>query len=65
MLVILANEQIISPRQVCQGCLLADQSGSPRWHDGRLCCGHSLGKPNENQPDLYQCQMGFKLAHVP
>lgn len=31
MLVILMDNQILASQQVCQGCLLADQSGQPRW----------------------------------
>ena len=64
MLVILTEEQILSPQQVCQGCLLANRSGSPRWHRGKLGCGKFLGKPGENQPALYECQMGFRVAKV-
>jgi hypothetical protein len=64
MLVILQDEQVLSPEKVCQGCLLANQSGFPRWHEGTLGCGHCLGKLNDNKPTLYQCQMGFRLAKI-
>ena len=64
MLVILTEEQVISTQQVCQGCLLADRSGLPRWHHGQLSCGNFLGKSGENQPALYQCQMGFRIANI-
>ncbi len=64
MLVILTDEQVISPTRVCEGCLLADRSGSPRWHHGKLGCGHYLGKENKTQPAIYECQMGFKLANI-
>ncbi|MBD1919591.1 hypothetical protein H6F77_00445 [Microcoleus sp. FACHB-831] len=64
MLVILTDEHILSPKQVCQTCLLADQSGQPRWRGGQLRCGYAIGKLNENQPAQYQCQMGFRLANI-
>jgi hypothetical protein len=51
MLVILTDEQILSPKQVCQTCLLADQSGQPRWRQGRLRCAQAIHKLTENQPD--------------
>jgi hypothetical protein len=65
MLVVLLEEQILSPKQVCQNCLLADRSGLPRWRKGHLCCGHPLRSLTEQQqPELYECQMGFRLAHL-
>ena len=64
MLVILTHDQILSPRQVCQTCLLADQSGQPRWRQGKLGCGHAVRKLTDNQPDQYECAMGFRVANV-
>lgn len=64
MLVILIDNQIITPHTVCQTCLLADQSGQPRWKGGQLRCGHAVAKPNAQQPDQYECQMGFKIANI-
>ncbi|PSO54228.1 MAG: hypothetical protein BRC40_06040 [Cyanobacteria bacterium QH_8_48_120] len=64
MLVILTDEQILSPKHVCQSCLLADKKGLPRWRKGQLCCGHSLRKLSEKQPELYECQMGFRVAKI-
>ena len=64
MLVILTDEHILSTKQVCQNCLLADQRGQPRWRGGQLGCGQATRKLTENQPDQYQCQMGFRLANV-
>jgi len=64
MLVVLLEEQILSPKQVCQNCLLADRRGLPRWRRGHLGCGQSLSKLTNQQPDLYECQMGFRLAHL-
>lgn len=66
MLVILTEEQVLSPQHVCQTCLLADQKGLPRWRQGQLGCGHLLRKLNDDQqPELYECQMGFRVAHLP
>lgn len=64
MLVILSDEQILSTRMVCTGCLLATHQGTPRWHQGHLGCGHSLNKTSPSQPSLYECEMGFKLAEI-
>lgn len=64
MLVILTDEQILSPKQVCQSCLLANQSGLPRWQNGKLGCGQALGELKQNRPAMYECQMGFRLANV-
>ncbi|NEO32367.1 MAG: hypothetical protein F6K36_18435 [Symploca sp. SIO3C6] len=64
MLVILMDEQVISPSQVCHGCLLADHNGQPRWRHGKLSCGHAIRKLTENEPDQYECEMGFRIAKV-
>ena len=64
MLVILMDDRIISPQQVCQSCLLADQMGQPRWRQGQLRCGHAIRKLTENQPDQYECHMGFRIANI-
>jgi hypothetical protein len=64
MLVILMDEQILSPNQVCQSCLLADKSGQPRWRQGKLGCGHAIPKLIANQPEQYECEMGFRIANV-
>ena len=64
MLVILAEGQILSTEQVCPGCLLANSQGLPRWQQGQLGCGRSLGKGGNNQPALYKCQMGFRVANL-
>ncbi|WP_013321569.1 hypothetical protein [Gloeothece verrucosa] len=64
MLVILTDEQILSTQQVCQGCLLANQEGSPRWHHGKLNCGHALRQAANHRLALYECQMGFKVANI-
>lgn len=64
MFVAITDEQLFSAKQVCQGCLLADQSGLPRWRDGKLGCGRLLCKSQQNQPTIYQCQMGFRIAKI-
>ncbi len=64
MLVILMDEQLLSPQYVCPSCLLADRSGQPRWRQGQLRCGQVIHKLTPAQPDQYQCQMGFRIANI-
>jgi hypothetical protein len=64
MLVILMENQVLAPQQVCQSCLLADGSGQPRWRGGQLRCGQAIGKFTEQQPDQYECMMGFRIAQI-
>lgn len=64
MLVILTQEQILLPQQVCQSCLLADAGGRPRWRQGKLCCGSSIGKLTEQHPEQYECMMGFRVIEI-
>jgi hypothetical protein len=64
MLVILTEQQVISPKQVCQGCLLANSQGLPRWNQGKLGCGYAVDKIGGGEASIYQCQMGFKVASV-
>jgi hypothetical protein len=67
MLVVIIDNQILAPQQVCQACLLADHNGQPRWRQGKLGCGRLVLAPkccDEPQPDAYQCQMGFRLMEV-
>lgn len=64
MLRILINDQILKPQRVCQTCLLADASGQPRTRKGKLCCGQAVGKFTEQQPDQYECMMGFKIVNI-
>ena len=64
MLVILIENQLISPHAVCQSCLLADPSGQPRWRGGKLRCGRALLRLTEQQPEQYECQMGFRVAEI-
>ncbi len=64
MLVIMMDNQLLSAHQVCQGCLLADQKGQPRWQQGQLRCGHALRKLNANQPEQFEWVMGFRVANI-
>ncbi len=64
MLVILMEEQIIAPHHVCQSCLLADQSGLPRWRQGKLRCGKIIDRLSDLQPEQYECIMGFRIANI-
>lgn len=64
MLVILMEDQVLSPCQVCQGCLLADRNGQPRWRGGKLDCGQAVRKSSDRHADCYQCVMGFQVAHI-
>lgn len=64
MLVILMEGQIISPTRVCQSCVLADSSGQPRWRGGQLRCGSQIRKFSQEQPDQYECMMGFRVAKI-
>ena len=64
MLVILTDDQIFAPEQVCQSCLLANNSGQPRWHEGKLRCGQAIRNCAEKQPQQYECMMGFRLANI-
>lgn len=64
MLVIFTDEQILDPHSVCQTCLLADQSGLPRWREGKLSCGQLLRHQAPEQSKIYRCHMGFRLANI-
>jgi hypothetical protein len=64
MLVILMENQMLTPQSVCQSCLLADQSGQPRFRGNELRCGYQIRKPAASQPDQYECQMGFRIANI-
>lgn len=64
MLVILTDDQIFAPEQVCQSCLLANNSGQPRWHGGKLRCGQTVHKCTDQQPEQFECVMGFRVANI-
>jgi hypothetical protein len=65
MLVMMTDNQIISPHTVCQNCVLADHNGQPRWRQGSLGCGRLLtGGLDHGQPAQFECQMGFRVASI-
>ncbi|ERN41205.1 hypothetical protein KR51_00022710 [Rubidibacter lacunae KORDI 51-2] len=64
MLVMLTDNRVFAPQGVCQSCLFADRAGQPRWRGGQLICGRRLREGNPNSYELYECQMGFRVAHL-
>ena len=64
MLVILMEEQILTPAQVCQSCLLADHTGQPRWCGSKLACAQTVGQVSNQEATQYKCVMGFRIAYV-
>lgn len=64
MLVIVTDDQIFAPEQVCQSCWLANNSGKPRWHEGKLRCGQAVRQFTEQQAEQFECMMGFRLANI-
>lgn len=48
MLVILTEQQVLSTKQICSGCLMADSGGLPRWRQGKLCCGQLIENQKNN-----------------
>lgn len=64
MLVVMMDNQLLTPNAVCQHCLMADQEGQPRWRQGQLRCGRLLAQSQGEQPAQYECQMGFRIAHI-
>lgn len=64
MIVMLADEQILSAKQVCQNCLMADHTGLPRWHGDQLGCGKALQNSTSKKARVYRCQMGFNVTQI-
>lgn len=64
MLVILTDDQIFAPEQVCKSCLLANNNGQPRWQGGKLRCGQAIRKCTEQNLEQYECIMGFRIANI-
>jgi hypothetical protein len=68
MLMMVTDTQILSPQQVCGGCLLASLEGEPRWKSGKLDCGKPLQDDKDSSTDhcldRYECAMGFHLALI-
>ncbi len=65
MVVVVTNEQVFNAQRVCQGCLLANHQGLPRWQQGSPCCSLALPAEISGQGQIYQCPMGFRLANIP
>lgn len=73
MVVILTEQQVLSTKQVCSSCLMADSGGLPRWRKGKLCCGHLVENsisdrletsPHRDRPKIYECEMGFRVTNI-
>lgn len=68
MLVVRMKEQLLQPSMVCQGCLMANHKGLPRWQRGQLRCGRLIeaaGEASERKRFTeYECAMGFRLANI-
>ncbi|MEB3293761.1 MAG: hypothetical protein VKJ24_11435 [Synechococcales bacterium] len=64
MIVMMVGDQLLPAKTVCQNCLLADQTGQPRWAEGRLRCGNALPKPGDRAATQFECQMGFRVTHI-
>jgi hypothetical protein len=69
MVVILAGDQLLSPRQVCQGCLLADRTGQPRLQNGYpTCCDKAAFEENcaveQRACPSAECPMGFRVVRL-
>ena len=64
MVVMIADEQILSAKQICQHCLMSDRSGLPRWYGNNLGCGEILQEKTLKQARIYRCQMGFDVVQI-
>ncbi|MEL6138860.1 MAG: hypothetical protein AAFQ61_10090 [Cyanobacteria bacterium J06626_23] len=64
MLVMLTNQQPLASSVVCQGCLMANQQGQPRWQEGKLLCGRPLQPAAAEVAVQYECQMGFRVTEI-
>ena len=62
MVVMIADEQILSAKQICQHCLMSDHSGLPRRHGNDLGCGEILQEKTLKQNRVYRCKMGFNVV---
>lgn len=62
MLIVITKNQVLTCDRVCQGCLLANQQGYPRWQGEQLGCAAMRLDPHQGR--IYECQMGFRLVNV-
>ncbi|NJN31836.1 MAG: hypothetical protein HC824_16455 [Synechococcales cyanobacterium RM1_1_8] len=66
MLMLLTAQEILSPGQVCRHCVLANDQGEPRLHNGKVRCGRSLLSPVlASEPLPQRCPMGFRVVELP
>jgi hypothetical protein len=64
MLMVAMGDRLIPSQRVCQNCLMASQAGEPRWADGALRCGRAVVVESPQQPDQFDCQMGFRVIKL-
>ena len=64
MLAIVMENRILAPCTVCETCCLADSSGQPRWHGNKLDCGRAIVPRSAEQPQQFECVMGFRVANI-
>ncbi|MGB3768025.1 MAG: hypothetical protein WA947_15820 [Phormidesmis sp.] len=62
MLVIVMENQLLSPAAVCNNCPMASQSGLPRWKKGRLRCGRPVERANKKEADAANAQADCPAA---
>ena len=66
MLVILMKDKLLQPSTVCQGCLMANDSGLPRWQKGKLRCGRLVNNlvshSEKDAPQQVVCEQDSALA---
>ena len=66
-LIMATSDRLIPIQQVCQHCLMASQAGEPRWENGQLRCGHAIvieAMESSQQPDQFECEMGFRVIKI-
>lgn len=64
MLVMIVGDRLVPVKQVCQNCVMASRDGQPRWDSGQLRCGQAIASLMPQQPDQFDCQMGFRVVQV-
>ena len=64
MLVMVVGDRLVPVQQVCQSCVMASRDGQPRWDSGKLRCGHAIVPVMPQQPNQFDCEMGFRVVQV-
>lgn len=64
MLMVATGDRLIPIQRVCQNCLMANQAGEPRWGNGELRCGRAVVLVSPEQPEQFDCEMGFRVIKV-